>query len=201
MATTVEEPSLDFWEIAAVERPYDSICAGWSKERFDTDRVTLADKLELNDKMVFLDLCCGIGRIAKWVAPQVCMYWGVDFSTGMIIKAREYNEKIKNAIFNINDGCTLPFIPDSSVDACVCEIAFQHMLKENIKAYVKEVLRVLKPGGQFISHVPTKRYVGGFSSEELPVLLKGFDYHILLGEGRNGSYFVPLAKKKKEVTK
>ncbi len=45
--------------------------------------------LGANDRSRVLDLGCGVGRWAEFILPQCGLYYGVDFSEGMIRKAEQ----------------------------------------------------------------------------------------------------------------
>lgn len=80
----------EFWEKAAVTNPYSAICDGLNEERFKREKesIVFQTKVELTKDAVILDLACGIGRVAKFIAPYVKKYVGVDFSKNMIEKAK-----------------------------------------------------------------------------------------------------------------
>lgn len=190
-----DEAELAFWEKAAIEDPYSRICDGWSENEFKNVHATLVDSLDLHSSDVFLDLACGIGRIAKWVTPKVRLYIGMDFSQNMINKAVEYTNHDPKCIFIRNDGETIP-LPDSSIDKAVCEIAFQHMQPPIVESYMEEVYRVLKTGGQFICEIPKKSYYKISGYEDVVGLLKEFDCKLLEKGLPNEPYFIPLCTKR-----
>ncbi len=97
-----------------------------------------------------LDLGCGPGSItlgfARTIAPGEVV--GIDLEPEMVqIARRAASESGRaNARFDVADAAELPF-PDSSFDA-----AFGHTLLEHVpnpEKIVREVRRVLKPGGFF----------------------------------------------------
>lgn len=67
----------------------------------------------------------------------------------MIRKAKEYNNKFKNAKFVVNDGKSLNVLDSDYFDLdyfdlAYSELAFQHMLRPIQESHVREILRVLK---------------------------------------------------------
>jgi SAM-dependent methyltransferase len=70
---------------------------------------------------------------------------GLDFSPGMIEKARASHENVE---FVQGDAVALPFA-DSSFDALTARHMLYHV--PNIQAALLEARRVLKPGGQFLA--------------------------------------------------
>jgi ubiquinone/menaquinone biosynthesis C-methylase UbiE len=148
-----------YWEQVARKNPYSAICTGWDAAKFDSesDNPVIGSELLASDKVV-LDVACGIGRMAKFVAPKVKQYVGVDFSSGMVEKARERYKESSNVSFFQNDGKNLKVLDDSTFDLAFCYLAFQHMSKAITKAYIDEIHRVLKPGGVFITDIPRLDY-------------------------------------------
>ncbi|MBI3818016.1 MAG: class I SAM-dependent methyltransferase [Planctomycetes bacterium] len=55
----------------------------------------------------------------------------------------------------VNDGRTLPFIEDASIDFIWSFDCLVHVDREDIQSYFKEFRRVLAPGGIIIIHYPT----------------------------------------------
>ena len=111
--------------------------------------------------MAVLDLCCGMGRTCRHVAPLVKEYHGVDFAEGMIAKAREYNAGVPNASFHVNDGRSLGGFADGTFDLVYCELAYQHMPKGTQAAYTSEVHRVLRNGRAVLCPASARRVLRG----------------------------------------
>ena len=155
--------NVEYWDKMAKEDPYSAICTGFSEKEFDEYDSTIifhsCIKEKLNKNVVVMDLCCGLGRVAKFVAPLVKQYVGIDFSLTMIEKAKQRN-KLFNASFLKNDGYTLRDIPNSCIDIVFCELGFQHMKKKDARSYIKEVHRVLSYNGIFISQIPKLDFYG-----------------------------------------
>ena len=63
-----------------------------------------------------LDLGCGPGRIAYWIAPKVFTLTGIDVSNVMLDRAVERCGKITNAMFKQNNGNDLSEVQDASID-------------------------------------------------------------------------------------
>ena len=104
----------------------------------------------LQPGMSLLDCGCGPGTItiglADWVAPGKVT--GVDLDPKRVQQATEAAEAAgaANVAFQVGDIYQLPF-PDASFDAAFMTYVLMH-LKDRQSA-VREVMRVLKPGGIF----------------------------------------------------
>jgi SAM-dependent methyltransferase len=99
-----------------------------------------------------LEIGCGIGRIARWMAADFGSYIGVDVSPEMIRKASSY--AIPRARFQAVSGGDLTGIEDASVDFVLSFAVFQHVPeKRAILNYFSEAARVLRTGGIFRLHM------------------------------------------------
>jgi SAM-dependent methyltransferase len=66
----------------------------------------------------------------------------------MLERARQYNPELENVDWIHGDGASLAPLSDQSVDACVSFVVFQHIPDPNLTyGYVREIGRVLRPGG------------------------------------------------------
>ncbi|HDY68808.1 MAG TPA: methyltransferase domain-containing protein [Candidatus Scalindua sp.] len=109
-----------------------------------------------------LDVAAGTGEPGLTIAPMLTEGKVIvtDLSDGMLrvasVKAAERG--IKNLETMVADACELPFA-DNSFDAISCRFGF--MFFPNMLLAVKEMTRVLKPGGRIATTVwgsPEKNY-------------------------------------------
>lgn len=91
-----------------------------------------------------LDVGCGNGRLSHFLKNEPVNYIGVDNNRTMLRIAKKKNPRVH---FRYADACKLPF-PTHSFDA-VWAIALLHHLptKKLQLCALKEMKRVLKPGG------------------------------------------------------
>ena len=94
-----------------------------------------------------LDLGCGTGRHALWLAEAGATVTAVDFSEGMLAEARR--KPGADAIrFLAHDLHTpLPF-PDTVFDVVVSGLVLEHL--RELDAFFAESCRVLRPGGRAV---------------------------------------------------
>lgn len=163
----------EYWDESAVSDPYSAILSNFDEKQFWGMKVNVDG---LNKDTVFLDLGCGIGRLARHVGPIVEDYFGVDFSPEMIKKAKSIFRDNLNVHFYINNGIDLLEFGSNLFDVVYVELVFQHMQKEITFNYIREVYRVLKKGGIFYANnIPTiGKYIGGLTTEELDKAISPF---------------------------
>lgn len=93
-----------------------------------------------------LDLGCGTGNLTAAIviegAAKTCI--GFDISAGMIEVARQKTQGIEGCFFKVGSATTLPF-DNETFDLCIGDAFLHHILDINV--CLKEVARVLKPGG------------------------------------------------------
>lgn len=173
-----------YWQKVANSRDevvMEKICQGFTSKDFETERqsIIFEANIPLSKEIVILDLACGMGRLARFVAPNVKKYIGIDFIPEMINKARTYNKQFSNVEFYVNEGADLSVLDSQSIDIVFCELAFQHMVKTIQESYIKEVHRVLKKNGLFYLQIPRLEFYKdptyARSEEEILLMFKGFD--------------------------
>lgn len=110
---------------------------------------------ELVDKdAVVLDLGCGVGRVAKHLAPFVRELHGVDLSEKMIQYAKDNCHKLSNVHFKVNNGKDLDLYPDNTFNFVYSLLTLQHLKKEDALNYVAEAYRVLKSDNRALLQFP-----------------------------------------------
>lgn len=118
------------------------------------------NRININPEGTMLDLGCGEGRHIFGVMEKFpdlkCI--GLDPHIESLDKAFEglkFLESISNTKTNFLSGSaySLPF-SDDSFDLVVCSEVLEHL--HDYKDAIKEINRVLKPGGQFLASVPAE---------------------------------------------
>jgi demethylmenaquinone methyltransferase/2-methoxy-6-polyprenyl-1,4-benzoquinol methylase len=97
---------------------------------------------ELSGKV--LDVACGTGDMACELQKQGCSVVGIDLSEEMLSIARQ---KAPAATCLIADAEQLPF-EDGTFDAVTCAFGVRNFV--HLEAGLKEMLRVLRPGGKMV---------------------------------------------------
>lgn len=127
---------------------YDAVVGTTTRER--SFKQALIKQARFGPGQRVLDLACGTGTLAAWIKqhqPQVEVT-GVDGDPAILSiatrKAQKANVSIK---FDHALSDSLPY-PDAHFDRVVSSLFFHHLSWENKERTVRELFRVLKPGGE-----------------------------------------------------
>ncbi len=91
-----------------------------------------------------LDVACGTGDRVVELLKQGCIVTGVDLSEEMLAIAKV---KAPTATYMIADAESLPF-EDAAFDTVTCAFGVRNLV--HLEQGLKEMLRVLKPGGRMV---------------------------------------------------
>jgi len=130
-------------------------------EKYDkADRFTLGLGKKINRNVIgrsdipsgktVCDLMCGDGKNIPFILDKLkCKkVYAVDFSEAMINKAkRKYAD---SKIIFLNENSLHLSIPDSTVDAVTCTFGIKTLKLSDQELLLKEINRILKPGGIFV---------------------------------------------------
>jgi 2-polyprenyl-3-methyl-5-hydroxy-6-metoxy-1,4-benzoquinol methylase len=97
---------------------------------------------------VVVDVGCGIGRVAQFVAPNCGTLWAVDASSTMLEMARRKMELSTNVKYALCLDTSIPDIADASVDFVYSVLVLQHLEREDAFLLLEEIHRILKPSGR-----------------------------------------------------
>ncbi len=105
-----------------------------------------------------LDIACGTGQLSVKIAQNGCDVHGIDISDESLDNAKCLAEKEKvNCVFTVGNAEELPY-PDEEFDTLVCNCSLEHFVND-LQA-LKEMNRVLKPGGEVMLTVDSLSYPG-----------------------------------------
>lgn len=112
--------------------------------------------------MKVLEIGCGTGRMTRALAEFFGEVYSVDISGEMIAKGKQDLADLSNAHLFQNNGADLQVLGDIQIDFAFSYIVFQHIpSREVIYSYVREVKRLLRPGGLFKFQVQGVPAAGG----------------------------------------
>lgn len=148
-----------------IEHYYEALASSYDSQRFDNSYGAFLHKQEkqILDMMLcsrkqnmVLDLGCGTGRFLEYARI------GLDISKKMLAVS-----KLKHPVKQLVHAPAqrMPF--DNNVfDSIFSFHLFMHLRKNEIVSILKEVYRVLKPGGYFIFDIPSglRRRITGYKA-------------------------------------
>ena len=112
-----------------------------------------------------LDLGCGIGRVARYVAPECALLWAVDASQRMLDMAAHRLRDLTNVKYAHCHDVTFADVPSGSVDMAYSLLVLQHLEREDAFLLLEELRRVIRPTGTVILTYPnllSDTYLAGF---------------------------------------
>ncbi len=129
-----------------------------------------------------LDFGCGAGRLTLALADHVERVIGIDVSEGMVAKARALDTTGGRCTFLVNPHDDLAMFDDAEFDLAYSSLVLQHLPPEQARTALREMSRVLRPGGALIVLVATDTLpnVKGMLFKHAPLALLRFGQRVLL---------------------
>jgi SAM-dependent methyltransferase len=121
--------------------------------KHDAFRQRVIELAELHGDEDLLDAGCGTGLTALRIAEQhhACQAYGIDLSSKMIEVAQsDATERNLDVDLRVGSITDLPY-PDESFDVVLTNIMFHHLDMTQKRQAVAEIVRVLRPGGRYVS--------------------------------------------------
>jgi ubiquinone/menaquinone biosynthesis C-methylase UbiE len=92
--------------------------------------------------------------MTRAIAARAASVVGIDVSVEMVDRARRELADLDNVEVFVGSGHDLGAVPDASADVVYSFIVFQHIPDPEITCgYIREIGRVLRPGGWTVFHV------------------------------------------------
>ncbi len=101
-----------------------------------------------------LDFGCGHSRLTQGLASHFAEVVGVDIATSMLGVARKANRHGPRVDYVLNERPDLAVFPDASFDFVLTVLVLQRMRPDYAAGYLREFLRVLRPGGSMFFQIP-----------------------------------------------
>ena len=111
----------------------------------------LAHHAKINESTHVLDLCCGLGGPARYLAYHYgCRVTGVDMNTDRLAGAVRLTERtnLQDRVLFHHANALQTGLTDKTFDVIVSQEAFCHI--PNKKALITECARLLKPDGRIV---------------------------------------------------
>src|ERR1035437_2100578 len=119
----------------------------WDYDFPSQELVGALSVLQLPTGSVALDLGCGGGRDAIYLAQNGFIVTGIDVSSAAIeVATRRAQESGASVTWLVGDVLDLPFT-NQAFDLVTDRACFHHIADSDRPGYVQEVSKILKPGG------------------------------------------------------
>lgn len=103
------------------------------------------------------DFGCGAGRLTQALTHFFDHVIGVDAAPSMIALAKQYDRSGGTCRYILNQTDDLALFPDNSFDLVYSAITLQHMETQYAASYIREFVRIARPGGIIVFQLPSKR--------------------------------------------
>lgn len=159
------EPMREFWDERARENALFFVdnrldYRSPDAEAFWADGVATVDALlgalgaTIAAEDTVVEIGCGVGRLTRVLADRASHVLALDVSQEMLDRAREASPDLANVTWILGDGRSLAGVDDAAADVCFSHVVFQHIPDPAVTlGYVREMGRVLRPGGWAAFHV------------------------------------------------
>jgi SAM-dependent methyltransferase len=98
-----------------------------------------------------LELGCGAGRMTASFAKRFESVYAFDLSHEMLSRAQRLHSAQTNILWLLSNGADLSCVASGSMDFVFSYLVLQHLPGEELALqYIREMLRVLRPGGVFL---------------------------------------------------
>jgi SAM-dependent methyltransferase len=118
-----------------------------------------------------LDFGCGAGRLTQALADHFARVTGIDISSTMIENARRWDRHEGRVDYVVNTRPDLGTLSDASFDLVYSAKTLQHIPPANAANYIREFMRVLRPGGIAIFQLRNGPRI-------LPGTIRAWLYHV-----------------------
>ncbi|WCL47534.1 ubiquinone/menaquinone biosynthesis methyltransferase [Leptospira sp. GIMC2001] len=138
----------NFEKIASKYDLFNDLNSGFLHKVWKNELVRYLDK---QDCRIILDLCCGTGDIAYRISklPNLEKLYAVDFAPSMLQVATNRLKDSSKSESMVGDAMNLNQFTNESLDAVTIGFGLRNVT--DLRACLKEIYRVLKPGGVYLN--------------------------------------------------
>lgn len=111
--------------------------------------------IEKSEEKKVIDLGCGIGEAEKFLSKNFKEVFAIDFSEGMIERAREKNKGLGNVSFSVMDMTNVNNNLEEDFDVALSVNSIITPNINDVKEIFKNIRKVLKKGGKFFCVLPS----------------------------------------------
>jgi SAM-dependent methyltransferase len=120
----------------------------------------------LRNASTILEIAPGFGRITQFLTDHCSRLIVVDLAERCVEACRQRFRDVPHIECHTNDGCSLPMVPDRSIDFVISFDSLVHAEIRAIRGYLEEMTRAFRPDGVgFIHHSNVGAFVDAESGE------------------------------------
>ena len=103
-----------------------------------------------------LDFGCGVGRLTQALGQYHDEVVGIDIAESMVTEATRLalERNVAEVSFQVSTTAALPFA-DGEFDFALTLIVLQHLSPNQGRSFIKELIRVVMPGGALVFQIPS----------------------------------------------
>ena len=169
-ARATPERSVENWRALHRGNAYFSTHARYRDRSHDLGVQRILGLLRPTGGETLLEIGCGYGRLLAHLRPHVARVVGIELAPEPLEEAARLLAPAGGAELHVGDGVTLRPLGDASIDCACCFTVFQHMTREGARGYLRELARVLRPGGavamQFLDDGTREREIVDVAREQ-----------------------------------
>ena len=151
------------WAILAYPDRHRGGWEGHEDDFFDTGSKAVGEVMTLLQRVAAtpiaseraLDFGCGAGRLTQALAGHFERADGIDIAASMVELARRHNRAGDRVRYHLNEAPDLSLFDNDTFDFLLSIIVLQHIPNKLKVGYLKEFVRVLRPGGVAAFTVPS----------------------------------------------
>lgn len=113
-----------------------------------------------------VEIAPGYGRWTRFLTSLCQSYVGVDLAGNCVDACNERFKGRERTNFVLGSGCDLPGVEDQSIDLVFSYDSLVHVEATEMRGYVSEIRRVLRPGGHAFVHYSNMLDVGTDPDEQ-----------------------------------
>lgn len=133
----------------------------------DERRKKIISLIHVNPNEKVLDIGCGRGEVAIWLAKQGCQVVGIDYSASaiklankaLLLQPKAIQQKIKFQRMNLNN---LVF-SNTKFDVVICTEVLEHIYPDEQDQLLKQIKVILKPEGFLFIHTSPSKWFFDFT--------------------------------------